>query len=307
MIVSLFDPWRSRLCTCPRKYSLNPYTGCSHGCIYCYITSYIPRAFEARPKRNLLRQLRRELRRLDPRIPVTIANSSDPYQPLERVHRHTRACLKLLQKFNFGVEVVTKGDLVARDAPLLAEMRSAVAVTVTTLDEDIAARLEPSAPSPERRLRAMQQLVERGVNVACRIDPVIPGVNEGVEELVRELDAIGVRHVTSSTFKPRFDSWRRFCDAFPEQAARLKELYFEKGRRVQNSYYLPEELRRRLMLRVRSACSKHGITFAVCREGLGLNTAPSCDGTHLLSSHTRDAQHAHRGQHNHHTGDEHPE
>lgn len=291
MVVSLFDPWQSRLCTCPKKYSLNPYTGCSHGCVYCYITSYIPRGFKARLKKNLLKQLKRELTKLDPRIPVTISNSSDPYQPLEKDYRQTRACLELLKNFNFKVQIVTKGDLVVRDAQLLAEMRAAVAITITTLDDAIAAKLEPFAPPPECRLRALQHLAERDIPVACRIDPIIPGINDDVAELVKELADIGVSHVTSSTFKPRPDSWRRFSEAFPEAAARLKELYFEKGTRMQNSYYLPEEVRFRLMQRVRDACDKHGVTFATCREDFKLNTAPSCDGTHLLwSSYTSDAQ-----------------
>ncbi len=290
MAISLFDPWRSKLCTCPRKYSLNPYTGCSHSCVYCYITSYIPRGFEARLKKNLLKQVKRDIAKLDPRIPVTISNSSDPYQPLERDYRQTRACLKLLKDFNFGVEIITKGDLVVRDADLLAEMRAAVAMTITTLDEGIAARLEPFAPPPERRLRTLQSLAERGIPVACRIDPIIPGINDDLSALVKELADIGVAHVTSSTFKPRPDSWRRFSKAFPESAVNLKELYFEKGERIQNSYYLPREVRFKLMQRVRDACDKHGITFATCREGFRLNTARSCDGTHLLrSSHPDDA------------------
>ena len=282
MVITPFDPWRSRMCTCPRKYSLNPYTGCSHSCVYCYITSYIPRAFEARLKRSLVRQVKRELAKLDPRFPVTMANSSDPYQPLERDYRQTRSCLKLLKERGFGVQVVTKGDLVTRDARLLAEMRATVAITITTLDEGTAARLEPGAPSPERRLRALQVLAECGIPVVCRIDPIIPGVNHTAEELVRELAHIGVCHVVSSTFKPRPDSWRRFAQAFPEAAAELRELYFERGRRVQNSYYLPEKVRLRLLHEVRRACKKHGITFAACREGFRLSTAPSCDGTHLL-------------------------
>ena len=268
---------------------MNPYTGCSHSCVYCYITSYIPRAFEARLKRNLLKQLRRALPKLDPQIPVTIANSSDPYQPLEKDYRQTRSCLKLLKEFNFRVEIVTKGDLVTRDAGLLADMGAAVAVTVTTMDEDVAARLEPKAPPPERRLRALQQLAEHGIPVACRIDPIIPGINDEVAELVAELAAIGVSHVTSSTFKPRPDSWRRFKEAFPEAAAELEKLYFEKGARIQNSYYLPEQLRFELMKRVRDACERHGITFASCREGFKLNTAPSCDGTHLIKRSQRRA------------------
>ncbi len=280
MVVTLFDPWRSKLCTCSRKYSLNPYTGCSHGCLYCYITSYIPRGHEARLKRNLFKDLKRELPKLDRSIPITMSNSSDPYQPLEREHRITRRVLKMLS--DFKVQIVTKGALVARDADLLSETKATVAVTVTTLDEKLAEKLEPFAPPPEERLRAMEHLISKGVPVSARIDPIIPYINEEVGALVRELSDIGVVHVTSSTFKPRFDSWRRFKEAFPEEAEKLHRLYFELGERKQNSFYLPEDLRMRLMRGVREACEKHGISFATCREGLSLNTAKSCDGLHLI-------------------------
>ncbi|NOZ82251.1 MAG: radical SAM protein [Euryarchaeota archaeon] len=279
MVVYEFDPWRSELCTCGRKYSLNPYTGCAHACVYCYITSYIPRAFSPRLKKGLLKRLRAALPRMSRSIPVSIANSSDPYQPLEREHRQTLACLKLLR--DFRVMLVTKGTLVQRDVHLLAEMQAAVAVTITTLDEGTARRLEPKAPPPEQRLRALQVLAEHGVPTICRIDPVIPGINDSFSELVRELACAGVRHVTSSTFKPRPDSWRRFADAFPEHAERLGELYFRRGERVQNSRYLPLELRRRLMLELREECLRRGMSFGTCREALGM-PMPSCDGMHLI-------------------------
>ncbi len=279
MVVYEFDPWGSEWCTCGRKYSLNPYTGCAHACTYCYITSYIPRGFQARLKRGLVKRLRRQLPKLDPGVPVTISNSSDPYQPLERRHRQTLACLRVLR--DFRVMIVTKGALVQRDAGVLANMRAGVAVTITTLDELTAGRLEPGAPAPEERLRALQVLAERGVPTICRIDPVIPGINDDFRELVRELACAGVRHVTSSTFKPRPDSWRRVAAAFPEHRERLRELYFTRGTRVQNSRYLPEEVRRRLMLELRRECLRRGITFGACRERLGI-PMPSCDGMHLI-------------------------
>ncbi len=280
MLVTLFDPWKSRLCTCPRKYSLNPYTGCSHACVYCYITSYIPRGHTGRAKQDLIKRLKRELPKLDRNIPIAMSNSSDPYQPLEAELRLTRRVLKLL--LDFKVLIVTKGSLVARDIDILSNMASAVSMTITTLDDETAEKLEPHAPLPEDRLRALQRLVSAGIPTSVRVDPIIPGVNEEVEPLIKELADIGVRHITSSTFKPRPDSWRRFSQAFPHHSERLRELYFEKGEKIQNSWYLPADIRRKLMERVRKACEKYGLSFATCREGLNLNTARSCDGSHLI-------------------------
>ncbi|MBI5253313.1 MAG: radical SAM protein, partial [Euryarchaeota archaeon] len=83
MAITYFDPWRDPLCTCPRKYSLNPYTGCEHRCVYCYITSYIPRGFECRIKKNLLGEVKRDRKKLNKKIPISMSNSSDPYTTME--------------------------------------------------------------------------------------------------------------------------------------------------------------------------------------------------------------------------------
>ena len=283
-MIRLFDPWGDSYCTCPRKYSLNPYTGCEHGCVYCYITSYIPRAFEARLKKNLLDEVRRQRARLDPKLVISIANSSDPYTPMERRFKRTRACLRLLRAHR--VLIVTKSDLVTRDIDILREMRSCVSMTVTTLDEDAARRLEPGAPAPRRRLRALEKLRDEGIPVACRVDPIIPGINHDASGLIQELGEIGVTHVVSSTYKARPDSWRRFSRAFPEEAEELRALYFRRGKRHGNAWYLPRETRVKMLRRVMEECASRGIGFATCRESPGLRTpnAGSCDGSHLTGS-----------------------
>jgi len=232
-------------------------------------------------KKNIFKDLKRELPNLNRKIPITMSNSSDPYQPIEREYKITRKVLKMLSEFK--VQIITKSDLVTRDSDLLSQMKAAVAITVTTLDEELAGKLEPLAPSPHDRLKAMEHLISHGIPVSARIDPIIPYINENAEELVKELSHIGVKHITSSTFKPRYDSWRRLRETFPEETEKLHSLYFDKGERKQNSSYLPEGLRLKLMKGVRQACKKHSISFATCREGLNINTAESCDGIHLIN------------------------
>jgi DNA repair photolyase len=277
-----FDPWKDPLCTCPPKLSLNPYTGCAHACLYCYITSYIPRGFQCRPKRDLLRRLEGDLERLGRQPLISMSNSSDPYPPAEKELLLTRGCLERLVG-RARVLVVTKSDLVVRDADLLGRLPCAVSVTLTTLKPTVAKRLEPGAPPPERRLKALRELSDAGIPTSLRLDPLIPGLNEGeVEEIVKAAASTGVRHVTSSTFKPRPDSWRRMERGFPELFPRLRELY-SGGERRKRSLYLPEGTRRALLERVREACLSAGLTFSTCREGLtDLNRAPSCDGSHLI-------------------------
>src|SRR5512137_2144784 len=155
MILRPFDPWNSQLCTCPAKLSLNPYTGCPHGCLYCYASSYIPRFADCRPKVDLLKRLARESSRIKPGTLVAMSNSSDPYPPQEKELRLTRGCLQILKERDLCVQVVTKSHLVAQDAQLLSEMRACVAITITSLSESICSKLEPGAPSPARRLEAM--------------------------------------------------------------------------------------------------------------------------------------------------------
>lgn len=286
-VIRKFDPWNDPLCTCPGKYGFNPYTGCAHRCVYCYVTSYVPHAFECREKKNLLQRVEKDLRRVDRRLAISMSNSSDPYPPMEAELRLTRGCLEIFRRENVRVQVITKSDLVARDAGILAEMPVVVSFTVTTLDENLARKLESRAPLPSKRLRAMRILSKAGVPVTLRLDPIFPGLNDGEIERIIEVAAdAGAQHVTSSTFKPRPDGWRRFSRVFPETARKLAPLYFEKGKRHHNSWYLPRDLRISLMRRVRESCDHAGVSFASCREGLSeLTSAPTCDGTHLMSTH----------------------
>jgi len=276
-----FDPWGFPLCTCPPKYSLDPYTGCGHGCLYCYASSYVKEFRRVRPKRDFLRLLERDLRRLTVKRYVTMSNSSDPYPGMERDLRITRGALALLKRHEVPVMVVTKSDLVERDADLLSEMNAVVCITVTTLDEDTAARLEPSAPPPERRVEAMAHLHERGIPVVARIDPIIPGINEDVAEVIRAVASAGASHVVFSTYKAKGDNFRRMCSAFPELQEMWMDLYCRRGEVVRGVRYLPLEMRTEILSWAVSIAKGCGMTAGLCREGLPF-PAPSCDGSHLL-------------------------
>ena len=250
-----------------------------------FASSYIPNFYNCRPKKNLVARVERDLKRIDKRCIISISNSSDPYPPMEAELKLTRACLKLFARDGCRVQVITKSDLVSRDVDLLLQLPSVVSFTIITLERNLSRKLEPRAPPPEQRLKAMKELSDAGVPVSLRLDPIIPGLNDAeIERVVETADTNGAGHITSSTFKPRPDSWRRMERAFPELVAGLAPLYFERGERHHNSRYLPRELRLQLMNRVREACTAHGLTFAPCREGLrGLTTGASCDGSHLIS------------------------
>ncbi|WP_353686160.1 spore photoproduct lyase family protein [Thermodesulfovibrio sp. 3462-1] len=281
MYLRPFDPWKSELCTCPPKYSLNPYTGCSHGCLYCYASSYIKDFFHLREKKNLIESLKREIKKIPENSLISLCNTSDPYPPVEKIKKITRKCLEIFKQHHMRVIIITKSDIVLRDMDLLRET-SCVTFTITTFK--YYKKLEPNAPSSFDRFKAIERLSKEGIPVGLRLDPIIPLLNEDeVEIILKEAKNCGVRHVTASTFKPRWDSWKRVSRVFPEIAEKIESLYFRDGTKISNSLYLPESLRKNLMIKVKKICDSLSLTFSSCREGfLELSNAPSCDGSHLI-------------------------
>ena len=176
----------------PFSVSLNPYRGCEHGCIYCYARpthEYLGFSagldFESRimVKEDAPRLLRREL--ASPRWqPQTLVMSgvTDPYQPVERRLGITRGCLEVLAAARQPVAVITKSELVTRDLDLLAELAShqaaRVFLSITTLDGELARRMEPRASHPRERLKAVARLAAAGVPVGVMVAPIVPAITD---------------------------------------------------------------------------------------------------------------------------------
>jgi len=286
-VIRSFDPWRSPLCTCPPKFTVNPYTGCSHRCLYCYASSYIKDFFKPRVKHRLLENALRDIDELEEGAVVEMAASSDPFQHLELRYNYTGQLARMLLERGFKVLFTTKApNVLLNYRDLLVKHREsiAVAVTVTTLDERISARLEPGAPPPGVRLKAIGELSKLGIKVTLRLDPVIPMVNDdpkAIEALVREAARLGVVQVTSSTYKVKPDNFARMTRGFPELAQALREMYYAEGERVGGYRYLRRSVRLEILKRVREAAEGEGLGFATCREGLEeLNTPDTvCDGS----------------------------
>jgi len=178
--------------------------------------------------------------------------------------------------------VVTKSNIMVRDIDFLKKTQSMVTLTITTDNDNISKIIEPNAPPSSQRLKAAETLIRKGIPTSIRVDPIIPFANGNPENLVETLASIGVKHITSSTYKVKPDNWKRFSMALPKTAEKLKPFYFEKGERIGRSIYLPKELRLKLMEKVAVLAKKYGIQFGTCREGLShLNTA-TCDGSWLI-------------------------
>jgi DNA repair photolyase len=235
-----------------------------------------------RPKRDIV-EFEREAKSLQGEI-VSMSNSSDPYPRVETNVGWTRKCLDILARNNCRIQIITKSNIVVRDTDLLSTSRATVAFTVTTDDEGLASILEPLAVSPDSRLSAAQELCSKDVPVSARIDPIIPFLNEDQRNLIRDLANIGVKHITSSTYKPKPDNWKRLSTTLPDLARKLAPFYFREGVKTGGTTLLPMELRVRILSNIRKLAIQNGMTFGVCRENLPeLNTA-LCDGSSLIPS-----------------------
>lgn len=287
-VLKVFDPWKSYLCTCPPKFSLHPYTGCSHKCLYCYATSYLGFR-KSNPKENFALRLKRDLRKLPKGVLVNLSTSSDPYPPIEEKLGLTRSALRVLAEHGARILITTKSDLVTRDADLLLAAEAAVTITITSLDKSLARIVEPGAPPPRKRLHALSKLASLGIPVGIRLDPVIPFLNDYDRELRSLLEAAhgaGARFVVTSTYKVKPDNFRRLVDAFPELRSRWRRLYYEEGEVIHGYRYLPAGIRARILRPVAEAAKALGLEYATCREGFRareLFNAGSCDGSHLIS------------------------
>ena len=283
-LITPFDPWNSSLCSCPSKYSLSAYTGCSHGCLYCYASSYIPRFQAVRPKKDFIKRLEREIRKVPPRSLVAMASSSDPYLDIEKELKLTRQALSTLLKHDMKINLVTKSSLIVRDIDLFKGTRNVVAsISLTTLDEKLNQMLEPGASTPGQRLKAVKQL-SKYIPVAVRFDPLIYPLNtDEIKRVVKTAKVNGARQIITSTYKVRPDNFKRMKKVFRQHTALWNELYEEKGEKKAGYIYLAEKIRKQLIQQVRESALENSLEFSSCREGYaGLNTA-HCDGSSLFS------------------------
>jgi len=225
------------------RWTLNPYRGCEHGCVYCYARpghEYLGLSsgldFETRifAKRDAASLLRKELARPSWKgETISLSGVTDCYQPLERELRLTRSCLEVMRECGQPVTIVTKSKLVLRDLDILRDMARenlvAVAVSLTTLDAALAAKMEPRASSPRARLDAISGLSAAGVPAMVMTAPLIPGLNDHeVPALLREASRAGATNAAyvllrlPHQIKAIFFDW--LAREFPARAAHIESL-----------------------------------------------------------------------------------
>ena len=223
--------------------SINPYRGCEHGCIYCFARPthcYLGHSagldFETKlyAKVNGATLLEQELAhaRYLPKV-IALGAVTDPYQPIEREYRITRSLLEVLDRASHPVGIVTKSALVLRDLDVLARLAKRdlvkVAISVTTLDRQIARKMEPRAATPSKRLEAIAGLAAAGVPVAVMVAPIVPALNDSeIETILAAAQRAGASEAgyvllrLPLELKNLFREW--LASEFPERAQRVINL-----------------------------------------------------------------------------------
>ena len=227
----------------PFRWTINPYRGCEHGCIYCYARpghEYLGMScgldFESKimVKLNAAELLKRELARKSwTGEPIVMSGVTDCYQPLEEALRLTRQCLEVLADCRQPVSIVTKNRLVLRDLDVLTELARHravhVALSVTTLDPKLARVMEPRTSVPRERLKSIERLAAAGVPVSVMTAPIIPGLNDReLPQLLKAAKEHGAQHAgwvmlrLPHQIKALFLEWLQ--KHYPDRAPRVESL-----------------------------------------------------------------------------------
>jgi DNA repair photolyase len=282
-------------------WSINPYVGCAFGCAYCYARYahryVIERNVAAHPEQRLLREafetlppwlaferqifvkenaaevLRKTLRHGSDRHlnllkgeGIGIGTATDPYQPAERRFRITRGILEVLAEHEgLYLWIITKSPLVTRDIDLLRRIarnnRLSVHISLITVDRELARRIEPRAPTPEARLRALARLREHGIEAGINVMPVLPGITDRpdqLEPLIQAVASAGATYLNACALRLRSAARQRYLPfiekEFPHLASRYQATYG-------HSHHAGDRYREGLHEYFTKICRRYGVQF----------------------------------------------
>ena len=224
------------------EYSMNPYQGCEHGCVYCYARNTHPYwgysaglDFESRIliKRDAPQLLAKKL--ASPKwipAPIMLSGNTDCYQPIEARMKLTRQLLEVLERFQHPVGIITKSALILRDIDIISRMAQkqlvSVAVSINTLDDELRRQLEPRTATISRRLQVIKELSEAGIHVHAMLAPIIPGLNDHeIMDLMGAVTSVGARNAGYITVRLNGDVGPIFIDW-------VKKKYKDRADRILN-------------------------------------------------------------------------
>lgn len=251
------------------KNGMNIYRGCLHGCIYCDSRSLcyqMKHKFEdIEVKANAVELLENELRRKRNKCMIGTGAMSDPYMPIEEKLGNMRKCLEVIERYGFGVTMITKSTKVLRDLDLLKKIneksKCVVQMTLTTYDEDLCRIVEPNVETTYERFRALKILRDNGIPTVVWLCPILPFINDTEENIRGILDycvRAKVKGIINFDMGVTLRDGNReyFYKKLDEHFPGLKEKYI---RMYGNSYQLSSPNSRKLNMIYKSECIKNGI------------------------------------------------
>jgi DNA repair photolyase len=282
-------------------WSINPYVGCAFGCAYCYaryahrwviernVTAHpeqalLREAFETLPpwlaferqifvKENAAETLRKTLRygsdkhlNLLKGEGIGIGTATDPYQPAERRFRITRGILEVIAEHTgLSVWIITKSPLVTRDVDVLRRIARnneiSVHISLITIDRELARRLEPRAPTPDARVRALARLREHGIEAGINVMPVLPGITDRpdqIDPLVSAVARAGANYVNACALRLRSAARQRYLPFIEKEFPHLAERYHAT---YAHSHHAGERYREGLHRYFKKVCARYGVAF----------------------------------------------
>ena len=248
---------------------MNIYRGCDHGCIYCDSRSLCYKNVDfdiVKAKENALQIIRDELRRKVSTGVITTGSMSDPYNHAERTQKLTRHTLELINAYEFGVAIFTKSDLVVRDIDVLQDIKNhspvTVNITITTADDEICKKVEPTVSTTSKRFEAMRILAESGIFCGVLLMPVLPFINdteENIIEILRRTKETGGRFVYPDFgMTLRQGNREYYYDQLDKHFPGVKAQYIKRyGLR----YHCPSPKRDKLWSLFVSECERLGLLY----------------------------------------------
>lgn len=249
------------------RYNMNLYRGCEHRCIYCDSRSecYQIEDFdgEVLVKVNAIELLRKELASKRVKGVIGLGSMNDPYMPLEAEINLAGRALEVIAEFGFPVHIITKSDLVLKDLETLrriAQVYASVSFTITTADDDLAAKVEPLAPRPSARLAAMRVLADNGIQAGVTMMPILPFIEdteENIAGVVEQAAAAGASYILPSMGMTLRDRQRAY---YYRQLDRLFPGLREKYQRVYGDRYsCHAPYSKKLYAIFGTLCMQHGV------------------------------------------------
>lgn len=252
-------------------YHTNLYHGCSHGCIYCDSRSecyQIQNFDQIKPKENCIQTLEKDLYSKRIKGVIGMGSMSDPYNPLEKTLKLTRKALELYDKYGFGTTVITKSDLILRDIDIYKKINKyksvLINITITTADESLQKIIEPNASTTVDRFIALEKLNEAGIKAGIILDPVLPYINdtiENIDSLVEMAKKYHVHHIfpmygVTLRDKQRAYYYNKLDQHFPG----IKEKYMKT---YGNNYLAESPKAKQLHKHLVQKCKEYGILYDI--------------------------------------------